>query len=175
MEGNGIKLDQFPTESNRNAPSDPSVGIDPQNTDFLLRTLPQKNRLTLSKAAQDATTNPNYYPLPIASEKIEKALILYTHYLSEIALGAAPDSAPSANVKIPSSTPSEQRHTSISDSTSAYSELSSAATFDEGTGEMKRLTTRARRKISPSARAKAALIRYLGSCAPCRQRRVPLH
>jgi len=130
--------------------------------------------MTLSTAAQDATTNPNYYPLPIAPEKIEKALVLYTRYLDEVALKAAPGSAPSANDKIPSSTRSEQRGTSVSNSTSAYSELSSVTTFDEGTGEMKRLPTRVRRKISPSARAKAALIRYLGSCAPCRQRRVPV-
>jgi hypothetical protein len=120
MEGDEINLGQFPTVSNRNTPSDPSVGIVPQNTGFLQRTLPQENRMTLSTAAQDATTNPNYYPLPIAPEKIENALYLYTRYLDAVALNAAPDSAPSANDKIPSSTRSEQRGTNVSNSISAY-------------------------------------------------------
>jgi hypothetical protein len=58
MEGDEINLGQFPTVSNRNTPSDPSVGIVPQNIGFLQRTLPQENRMTLSTAAQDATTKP---------------------------------------------------------------------------------------------------------------------
>jgi len=174
MEGDEINLGQFPTVSNRNTPSDPSVGIVPQNIGFLQRTLPQENRMTLSTAAQDPTTNPDYYPLPIQLEKIGRALQLYTLYLDAVALNAAPGSAPSANDKIPSSTRSEQGGTSVSNSALAYSELSRVTTFDEGTGEMRRLPTRVRRTLAPSARIKAALMQFLGSCAPCRSRRVPV-
>lgn len=167
-------LGQFPSVSNKNTPSDPSVGVASQNTVSLHHILPHQNGVTPSTAPQDITTNPNYYPLPIPPEKIEKALVLYTLYLNQITMNTAPGPAPSANVHISFSTRSEQRGTSISDAISAYSKLSSITTFDEGTGEMNRLPVRVRRKLSPTVRAKAGLIRYLGSCAPCRSRRIPV-
>jgi hypothetical protein len=37
----------------------------------------------------------------------------------------------------------------------------------------KKVNPRTRKRLSPAARAKAALVRYLGSCQPCRVRRVP--
>lgn len=38
----------------------------------------------------------------------------------------------------------------------------------------KKVRPRKRKRLSPKLRARAALVRYLGSCQPCRSRRVPV-
>jgi len=92
---------------------------------------------------------------------------------------------------ITSRTSSRPRAASITTSTyDGVTDLSSVVSFDENEspssakaraaqGELlsfdgKVVKQRARKRLSPPAKAKAALIRYLGSCWVCRSRRVPV-
>lgn len=86
---------------------------------------------------------------------------------------------------------SSKRHRAGSASTSAYggvTEMSSVMSFDGNeasplsakavaelsTFDGKKVKQRTRKKFSKAAKAKTALVRYLGSCRVCHERRVPV-
>lgn len=137
-----------------------------------------------------AQTNPTY-PILIPDTKLEKAIRLYTKYWLEEGLSqrvqpprpthADPLLSPATAHSVPS------RSYAPSVSTSAYeglTDISSLVSFNEeenppGTTDLiafdgTRVRRRVRKPLSPTAKAKAALIRYLGSCSNCRTRRVPV-
>jgi hypothetical protein len=139
------------------------------------------------------------YPIPVSSEKFPKALKLYSKYYLEKGLAQQePRSAiePNNRLSIPnmkrahslSSRGSSRVYTpSISDSAydgmtesivSFTGEESAGSATPNGSTELisftgERVRRRLRRPLSPVAKAKAALIRHLGSCSVCRSRRVP--
>lgn len=139
------------------------------------------------------------YPIPIPSAKLVKAIRLYTHYWLEEGLAQrVQPSAPTHGDPLLSPataysvTSRSSRVYAPSISTSAYegmTDISSLVSFNEeentpsGAGNStteliafdgKRVKRRVRKPLSPIAKAKAALIRYLGSCSNCRSRRVPV-
>ncbi|KAH7390134.1 hypothetical protein BKA64DRAFT_115298 [Cadophora sp. MPI-SDFR-AT-0126] len=141
------------------------------------------------------------YPLPIPKEKEERALELYIQYcdaqLKEKVENSQIEPQSTAShrggyhlaVPGPSTAHSVASSSKYSRTTSAYdaiTDLSSVVSFDDEDeptsaavkmeGELmsyngKIIRTRRRKKLSPVARAKAALVRYLGSCWVCRSRR----
>ncbi|KUJ09288.1 uncharacterized protein LY89DRAFT_741014 [Mollisia scopiformis] len=141
------------------------------------------------------------YPLPIPFEKQAKALQLYKQYKLEKTLSQQPQSATSNHhgfhLNIPAPAPprsttsvgSSRHHRALSISTSAYdavTDLSSVVSFDDNESptsrgrpdelmsfDGKKIKQRRRSKLNPTKRAKAALVRWLGSCWVCRSRRVP--
>ncbi|KAE8454529.1 hypothetical protein EG329_000152 [Mollisiaceae sp. DMI_Dod_QoI] len=143
---------------------------------------------------------PNY-PLPIPPDKQAKALQLYKRYKLENKLSQQPQSATSAHhgflLNVPGPAPprsttsvgSSRHHRALSISTSAYdavTDLSSVVSFDDNESPIsrgrhdeltsfngKKIKQRRRSKLNPTKRAKAALVRCLGSCWVCRSRRVP--
>lgn len=129
------------------------------------------------------------YPIRIPQEKQEKALELYTTFVLAQLLGDHSPSSP-----IPSlSGRSRQTDHSLSSSREIFSDVTESASvasvasvvsFNPNQSQLdaepeitafdgKIVRIRKRKKLTPLARAKAALIRYLGSCQPCRTRRVP--
>jgi hypothetical protein len=134
------------------------------------------------------------YPIPIPSDKREKALQLYVKYKREVELALEHTSFhPTSHIttkSVVTSTPAcRQISTSISSSTSdGLTDLSSVISFDDRESSFsgknllgdlisfdgKTVKRRARRGLNPTAKAKAALIRFLGSCWVCRSRRVPV-
>ncbi|CZR68388.1 uncharacterized protein PAC_18287 [Phialocephala subalpina] len=143
---------------------------------------------------------PNY-PLPIPPDKHAKALQLYKQYKLEKQLSQQPQSATSNHhgfhLSVPGPAPprsttsvaSSRRHRALSISTSNYdavTDLSSVVSFDDNESltsrgrpdelmsfDGKKIKQRRRSKLNPTKRAKAALVRCLGSCWVCRSRRVP--
>lgn len=144
------------------------------------------------------------YPLSIPPEKQAKARKLYRQYIFQEGLAhkkLEPLSAtsyhnePFLNVPGPAaprsvtSQASSRHKRAVSISTSNYdaiTDLSSVLSFDgckspsEAQGDLmsvydgKPVKTRTRQKLSDVKRAKAALMRHLGSCWPCRSRKVPV-
>jgi hypothetical protein len=142
------------------------------------------------------------HPILIPPEKLQKALKLYSTYRLAEALAQTqsdPQSTtsyydgsrldvPGYAQSITSHTSSRHRAASITTSTyDAVTDLSSVVSFDEdespssakarAQGDLlsfdgKVVKQRARKRLSPTAKAKAALVRYLGSCWVCRSRRV---
>jgi hypothetical protein len=131
------------------------------------------------------------YPIRITPEKEEKALELYnTFILAQLLESSAKlDDYPSSAVPS-SSDHSRQTDHSLSASRENLSDVTecgsvaSVVSFNPNQGPLevepeitsydgKRVKIRKRKRLSPKARAKAALVRYLGSCQPCRARRVP--
>ncbi|KAF8859897.1 hypothetical protein BDZ45DRAFT_673029 [Acephala macrosclerotiorum] len=141
---------------------------------------------------------PNY-PLPIPPDKQAKALQLYKQYKLEKQLSQQPQSAISNHhgfhLSVPGPAPprsttsvaSSRHHRALSISTSNYdavTDLSSVVSFDDNESQRgrpdelmsfdgKKIKQRRRSKLNPTKRAKAALVRCLGSCWVCRSRRVP--
>jgi hypothetical protein len=141
------------------------------------------------------TTPTSVYPIPIPPSKFSKAVKLYTRYV--LAEGLAQRHGPAAADPLlspeaaQSATSRSPRMYTPSVSTSAYdgmTDISSVLSFNgeeassgQGndsseliayTGE--RVKQRVRKPLSPTAKAKAALIRCLRSCASCHYRRVPV-
>lgn len=124
------------------------------------------------------------YPIVIPPEKLTKALALYNAFKLEEHL--AGHNAHRGAYLIPSvSGSSRDSNHSLSPSleeVSRQTDYGSVVSFSQSPQKVKpELTTfdgkvvkaRQRKRLSPMARAKAALIRYLGSCQPCRNRRMP--
>lgn len=144
------------------------------------------------------------YPIPIPPEKQAKAVKLYRKYLLEERLARSRQEPPSAtsndgfHLSVPGPTSpsgtslassSHQRRPSLSDD--GLTDLSSVLSFDGGdespsstktksqgdfvnySGE--KVKTRKRKKFNPVQKAKAALIRHLGACSGCRERKVPVN
>lgn len=140
------------------------------------------------------------YPIPISSEKFPKALKLYNKYWYAKGLAQRVQEPQSAigpdhlNIPLPARARSLTSHGSSraytpSVSNSAYDgvtesvvsftgEESPGSATPNGSTELisytgERVKQRIRRPLSPVTKAKAALIRHLGSCSICRGRRVP--
>jgi hypothetical protein len=138
--------------------------------------------------AQVHTEHPSY-PIAIPPEKLAKALQLYICYRLEESLEVkrASTDVAGAFLDVPPPRRSDEAKTSYSASSTASrlsgidgsllssfdesSSLSAAREFSSYDG--KKVKARTRSKLSPKARAKAALIRYIGSCSVCRNRRAP--
>ncbi|KAH6712444.1 hypothetical protein BKA61DRAFT_736846 [Leptodontidium sp. MPI-SDFR-AT-0119] len=116
------------------------------------------------------------YPLPISQEKLPKALQLWNQYQLAKALEVP--------VKL-NSTSLEELLTSSSGSTLSLSESSRDIVSNSTSSDVqeygpesltsfdgKFIKQRIRKRLSPVARAKAALARHFGSCWVCRSRRV---
>jgi hypothetical protein len=134
------------------------------------------------------------YPTPIPSDKQEKALQLYVKYKREVELAFEHTSfhptPPITTKSVVASTPvCRQISTSISSSTyDGLTDLSSVISFDDRESSFsgknllgdlisfdgKTTKQRVRKRLNPTEKAKAALIRYLGSCWVCRSRKVPV-
>ncbi|KAH8671902.1 hypothetical protein BGZ60DRAFT_22954 [Tricladium varicosporioides] len=109
---------------------------------------------------------PPTYPIPIPPEKLAKALKLYISYGLEEGLEIKQASTDQyyLDVRPPSNA---HKTTTVSGSSGISSLPSSDEVFDG-----KKVKPRSRKRLSPKSRAKAALIRCLGSCSVCRSRRV---
>jgi hypothetical protein len=139
------------------------------------------------------------YPIPIPGTKLQKAVDLYARfrYAEGLVQRSQEDEPSHADPLLspgaaPSVTSRSSRVDTPSVSTSAYdnlTDISSLVSFNEEEGtpsgkgngsteliafDGKVVKHRVRRRLSPMAKAKAALIRYLGSCPHCRSRRVPV-
>jgi hypothetical protein len=137
------------------------------------------------------------YPLPIPPEKFDRAVVLYGRLKLEEGLQQReqqrhshlqPVQQHGRSHSVASRTSSGQH--SPSGVTSNYGAATeSVVSFDDngspssaaanaGSGQVafdgSVVKTRTRRPLSPMAKAKAALIRHLGSCWVCRSRRVPV-
>jgi hypothetical protein len=127
------------------------------------------------------------YPIRIPPAKLNKALKLYNRYRLEEGLaqrvqqhGPTLGDTILSPARTQSVTSRSSRDYTPSVSVFSFTEeetslLGTANTSAEPTpydGEI--VKPRARKPLSPSARAKAALIRHLGSCSACRSRRVPV-
>jgi len=149
---------------------------------------------TLGQTATQQTPSPPnqqrpypVYPLPIAPEKFERAVILFEKYslaeglaqrepnrLEPPRRGERPQSV-SSHGSSDQHTPSTRNGGTVvsfgegGSPSSAAANASSELTSYDG----RKVKTRTRRPLSPVARARAALIRHLGSCWVCRSRRVP--
>ena len=128
------------------------------------------------------------YPLPIAPDKLPRAVELYGKFRMVRALaqrererghlpvpGRAPSVASYASSGNSPVSPSHGRTESVlsfdrdESPSSAMANASNEFTAYNGA----KVKTRKRDKLNPEAKAKAALIRHLGSCWVCRARRVP--
>ncbi|KAG4430810.1 hypothetical protein IFR05_013709 [Cadophora sp. M221] len=121
------------------------------------------------------------YPIPIQPEKRARAMKLYEQYLfakKEVFLSASITSRHSR-----SSSNKDQSYLPSNTGCATDFLLSNAfegISFDEEIDERQSAeptsfrppTLRTRKRLSPEARASAALVRYLGSCSTCRDRRV---
>jgi hypothetical protein len=136
------------------------------------------------------------YPIRIPPDKQPRALELYINFKLEEVLAQSPTASnhdgyhlgvpgPSTAHSVTSQGSSKRRGApSTSASLCDQTDYSSVVSFDPSTSSAKakefvsydgkKVKTRTRKKLSPRARAKAALVRYLGSCPPCRSRRVPV-
>jgi hypothetical protein len=193
---NNQQMGQCPYNSGRPRQNHPSLSV---NTSTLHYGRSQSHHHQTPLSASSDVPTP-HYPLPIPAEKQEKALRLYTDYQSaELEEGLAqrgndPVSAidgylsvPGPSVTMSTSSLGSPRHRNTpSVSTYDPTEMSSVMSFEpdespsSATLEQKELKTyhgqtvkqRSRKRLAPKAKAKAALIRYLGSCPACRKRAV---
>jgi len=118
--------------------------------------------------------SPSVYPIPIPPEKQERALELYNKYILAN-LAEHIDSSPAATTYTTLQKPSQDgggpsTKDSVIDDSSVVSFEFSANSNEFVSGKKPKVRTR--KALSPPARAKAAIIRYLGSCTSCRNRRV---
>jgi hypothetical protein len=169
-----------------------------------ISTMNQPSPPAAQQSTPTSPPQPQYpnYPLPIPHDKQAKALQLYKQYKLEKTLSQQPQSAVSNHhgfhLNVPGPLPprsttsvgSSRHHRALSISTSAYdapTDLSSVVSFDDNESptsrgrhdelmsfDGKKIRQRRRSKLNPTKRAKAALVRCLGSCWVCRSRRVPV-
>ena len=188
-------MGQSPYSSGKTRQNTPSLSVNTSSTSH--KRSQHANQTPLS-ASSDVPTP--HYPLPIPIEKREKASRLYHEYQKaelEEALDERnndPISAIDGYLTVPgpsaplstTSLGSPRHGNTPSVSGHDGTEMSSVMSFeaDESplstTIEQKEFKTyngqtvkqRSRKKLNPKAKAKAALIRCLGSCAACRRRAV---
>jgi hypothetical protein len=146
--------------------------------------------LTVRSSGKDPTTLPTgqeiasspaldpEYPIRIPPEKLSKAVELYTTFVLGQTLKkddnvshdgyilSPPES--SRTSRAPLSPPGSSRHRSVVSFGQSPEEGMPLTSFYG-----KKVKLRTRKRLSPAARAKAALVRHLGSCQPCQIRRVP--
>jgi hypothetical protein len=160
-----------------------------------IRTSKQQSKQSIQQAPSSSSSQQPRpeYPIKIPPEKQARALELYNtlkmaEYMAENEPATHNDGyllAPSTARSVKSQTSSKGRG-APSTSASLYDAMTdygSVVSFDQSpdisTTEFmsyngKKVKTRQRKRLTPTARAKAALVRYLGSCLPCRNRRVPV-
>lgn len=159
-----------------------------------IRTSKQQSKQSIQQAPSSSSSQQPRpeYPIKIPPEKQARALELYNtlklaEYMAENEPATHNDGyllAPSTARSVKSQTSSKGRG-APSTSASLYDAMTdygSVVSFDQSlisTTEFmayngKKVKTRQRKRLGPTARAKAALVRYLGSCLPCRNRRVPV-
>jgi hypothetical protein len=113
------------------------------------------------------------YPIPIPAEKLEKALNLYKIYKVAKYEEELTGEPPNLMVRQDDTLSTDANDGSDFERDMSESDLSkpnaALSTF-----KGKKTKTRIRPQLSEAARAKTALIRHLGSCLPCRKRRVPV-
>lgn len=130
------------------------------------------------------------YPVRIPPEKLQKALQLYNAFKQEMFVQNSPSTnsdfylvapRPSTFHSIVTGTPFTKRVASISESAyDGVTDCCSVVSFDQSPLSALKLTSfdgkkvRTRKRLTPTARAEAALVRYLGACQKCRSRRVPV-
>jgi hypothetical protein len=130
------------------------------------------------------------YPLPIADDKLPRAVELYRQL--QLAKGLAQRDRDRSHLAVPSRAEpllvvsrTASGHTPVTPSThgagmvlsfDAESQLPGieSAGMDFTAYDGYKIKRRKRDKLSPEAKGKAALIRHLGSCWVCRNRRVPV-
>ncbi|KAH8802661.1 hypothetical protein F5884DRAFT_755977 [Xylogone sp. PMI_703] len=108
------------------------------------------------------------YPQPIPPEKYEKARELYLTYKEMVALYPSP----SPRSRADSVLSDKSSVLSFANKTNASLDLSAAYTKSVASNGQRVKGCR-RSAFTPVGRAKTALIRCLGSCSTCRDRRVP--
>ena len=96
------------------------------------------------------------YLLAIPPEKRRKAQQLYTYWLLEKRLADSPSTSRSNADR-----PYKENYASVAELTSIFT----VSGHNVETGKKKT-------PLSAEAKARAALIRYLGACEPCRRRRI---
>jgi hypothetical protein len=128
------------------------------------------------------------YPKPIPPEKLDKAVRLYRRYKLKEGLdrlGSTPETAHSTASRTsisnaPSvSTSAGDRGTDVSSVMSFPVKGSPSSSTSNAKGELitydgKKCKVRRRRPFNDKDRAKAALIRELGSCSVCRKSKTPV-
>jgi hypothetical protein len=149
-------------------------------------------RLQDSHSAQQAGSSSSsqrpqpQYPIKIPPEKQAKALELYTIFKLAEALAENAKTTeredclfiPSDYIRsAPQTRSAPPRIAALSDHASGHQieSYSSVVSFNEvNSFDGKIVKQRSRKRLNPVARGKAALIRYLGSCWPCRSKRIPV-
>jgi hypothetical protein len=158
-----------------------------------IRISKQQSKQSIQQVPSSSSQQPRpEYPIKIPPEKQARALELYNtlklaEYMAENEPATHNDGyllAPSTARSVKSQTSSKGRG-APSTSASMYDTMTdygSVVSFDQSpisatefmSYNGKKVKTRQRKRLTPTGRAKAALVRYLGSCLPCRSRRVPV-
>jgi hypothetical protein len=161
--------------------------------DLSIRTA-KHGKQSIQQAPTSASQPPfQEYPIKIPPEKQTKAVELYTHFIMADLLAQNDTVTLNDGYLLPTGPPTARSVTSQTSSKHRGAPSTSASTYDatdygsvvsfnqsptsatELTSyDGKKVKTRTRKRLNPKARAKAALVRYLGSCQPCRSRRVPV-
>ena len=176
------------TSSNRRRPPRPSISLALTAADGQNGTPMDRSKHSSSSAPQQTLQ----YPLPISLQKLPKALRLFIIW--KTAEAWAERNAPIADnpyLHIPNTPTARSRTsggssrrggTSVSESTYDATELTSVISFDGSPTTAKELASfdgkiykqRTRKPFDPVGKAKTNLVRWLGSCSRCRERRVPV-
>lgn len=175
---------------------DPSSS--PPHNSLPIRTAKKHGKQSIQQAPSSSSSQQQHpdYPIRIPLAKQQKALDLYNTFKLEelLAQSATASDHDGYHLDVPGpstarsviSQGSSKHRGAPSTSASQYdavTDYSSVVSFDQSPSSAKaegfiafdgkKVRTRTRKKLTPTARAKAALVRYLGSCWPCRNRRVP--
>ena len=172
-----------------------------QSVSLSIRTANHGTPPALQQATPQPQSYP-IYPLPIPREKEARALDLYIQYCdaqlkekvetSEIELQSTASHRGGYHLAVPGpptahSVASSSKYSFTTSAYDAPTDFSSVVSFDgedeptSAAGRMEgelisfdgnKVKPRRRKKLTPVARAKAALVRHLGSCWVCRSRRV---
>ena len=167
----------------------------PPHNPLSIRTA-KKSRQSIQQAPSTSSSQPPYpeYPLKIPPEKQAKAVELYNSYMLADLLAQNDTVTHNDGYLLPTGQSTARSVTSQASSKHRGAPSTSASTYDAMTDygsvvsfnqsptsateltsfDGKKVRTRKRKRLTPKARAKAALVRYLGSCQPCRSRRVPV-
>jgi hypothetical protein len=171
----------------------------PPHNSLTIRTAKQQGKQPIQQAPSSSSSQQPYpdYPIRIPPDKQPKALDLYRKLKLQEMLAQSPTASnhdgyhldvpgPSTAHSVTSHGSSKRRGapSTAASMCDAVTDYSSVVSFDLSTTSAKpkefvaydgkKVKTRTRKKLDPTARAKAALVRYLGSCSPCRSRRVPV-
>jgi hypothetical protein len=169
----------------------------PQNP-LAIRTAKQQAQQIHQAPSSSSSQQPYLeYPIRIPPDKRPRALELYVNYKLEEMLAqnftasdidgyhlGVPGASTAHSVTSQGSSKRRGAPSTVASQGDGLTDYSSVVSFDQSPSsgkdkeflsyDGKKVRTRTRKKLTPTARAKAALVRYLGSCPPCRSRRVPV-